>query len=97
GQGAAAAIVEPYPGSPSDNQATILDVGDNGMHLADWLKMVRVQRIVAVILTHNDRDHVGSLTQLVHAYKGRIGKLRFVVDRRCGPRFWIPAEEWEEN
>jgi len=95
GKGASAAVVEPIPGrTPAAYQATVVDVGEKGVRLAQWLRTMRVDRIPAILLTHNDSDHVGSLAALVEAYKTKIGKLRFGFDRRSAPSFWAPLEDW---
>jgi len=95
GKGAATAIIEPISNrKPVAYQATIVDVGDKGVRLAQWLQANGVDRIPAILLTHNDADHIGALATLVQAYKGKIGRLRFVVDRRRTPPFWFPAQKW---
>ena len=98
GKGSATAIIEPIPNrTPAAFQATIVDVGEKGVRLAQWLQANGVDRIPAILLTHNDADHIGSLTALVQAYKGKIGKLRFVVDRGRKPPFWFPAQKWAQD
>jgi beta-lactamase superfamily II metal-dependent hydrolase len=97
GQGAAAAILEPIPGVANQNQATLIDVGKCGTRLADWLRTVRVTRIPAVLLTHNDSDHIGSLVQLVQAYKKKINRVLLVADRKRAPSTWLPAQRWEAD
>jgi beta-lactamase superfamily II metal-dependent hydrolase len=96
GQGASAALVEPIPGVANENQATLIDVGANGRRLAAWLA-IRVTRIPAILLSHNDRDHVGALAQLVHAYKKKINRVLLVPDRKQAPSTWLPAEQWEAD
>lgn len=95
GKGASAAIIEPIPRRSSPAyQATIVDVGEQGVKLAQWLRDLNIERIPAILLTHNDADHIGSLVSLVQAFKGKIGKLRLVVDRKKELPFWIPIQEW---
>jgi len=42
----------------------VIDVGDENSPLVDWFN-IRPARIEAIILTHNDRDHVGALASLL--------------------------------
>jgi beta-lactamase superfamily II metal-dependent hydrolase len=104
GKGSATAIIEPIPGrSPTECQAVLIDVAEPHVEVAKWLQDVGVKRIAAILLTHNDRDHIGSLYDVVHAFKPntgsgpKIGKVRFLVDRRSAPKFWVDATKWCED
>lgn len=49
----------------------IIDTGNRGSPLIDWLAD-RKHTIDAVVITHNDSDHVGSLPALIDQYQTRI-------------------------
>lgn len=61
----------------------IIDVGPRGSPLIEWLRegTRRNVKIEAVILTHNDADHTGSLPVLVNEFKNRIGAVWMLLDR----------------
>jgi competence protein ComEC len=63
-----------------DGRLIIIDVGPRGSPLIDWLND-KPRDIHAVVLTHNDSDHVGSLPALVAAFKNRIQNFYMLVDR----------------
>ncbi|MEX0714480.1 MAG: MBL fold metallo-hydrolase [Pirellulales bacterium] len=83
-------------GSWGDGRATLVDVGADGRRLAHWLRGLGVTYLPLIVATHNDRDHVRGLTQLVCQYRGRIGRLRFLRDRGADPPFWQDALYWGE-
>jgi len=85
GQGSCTVLIDRIPEGSGDNQAVIIDVGGNGEQLATWLKLNRVTRLMAVVLTHHDRDHVLGLGNLVLAFKRRINMLWLLPDRRDAP------------
>ncbi len=74
GQGDCSTITLP------DGRLIIIDVGPRGSPLIDWLND-KPKDIHAVVLTHNDSDHVGSLPALVGPFKSRIKNLFMLVDR----------------
>lgn len=63
-----------------DGGLIIVDTGNRGSPLLDWLSERRHQ-IKAVVITHNDADHVGSLPGLIDAYQHRIEKAYLLVHR----------------
>lgn len=74
GQGDCSTITLP------DGSLIIIDVGPRGSPLIDWL-YDKPRRIHAVVLTHNDSDHVGALPSLVGTLKDRIKNFYMLVDR----------------
>jgi len=99
GQGNCIAVVDQMPASPLGAfQATLIDVGTDGARLGRWLGSIGVRRILAIIATHNDRDHIRGLDRLVHAYAKRIGQIRFVLDR-TEPQipFYVCVQEWSDR
>jgi competence protein ComEC len=56
----------------------IIDTGNRGSPLVDWLSDRR-QIIDAVVITHNDSDHVGSLPALIDQFEARIGKAYLLI------------------
>lgn len=99
GQGSSAALIDPVPGRRARQyQATVIDAGVAGTHLASCLEGLGVRRLPAVCLTHNDADHVRGLTALVQAYRKRIGTVWLLVDRsRVPDSVWLPAQRWLEG
>lgn len=99
GQGNCIAVVDQMPASPPGAfQATLIDVGTDGVRLGRWLRSIGVRRILAIIATHNDRDHILGLDRLVDAYAGRIGQVRFVPDRtESRIPFYVPVQEWSDR
>lgn len=61
----------------------LIDVGPRGCPLIEWLRegSRRSAAIEAVILTHNDADHTGSLPVLIQECRNRIGTLWMLQDR----------------
>jgi competence protein ComEC len=74
GQGDCSTITLP------DGRLIIIDVGPRGSPLIDWLHD-KPRQIHAVVLTHNDSDHVGALPALVGSFKDRIQNFYMLVDR----------------
>lgn len=64
-----------------DGQLIIIDVGPRGSPLIDWLHD-KPKGIHAVVLTHNDADHVGALPGLIGSFKDRIANFHMLVDRQ---------------
>lgn len=67
----------------SSGRLIIIDVGPRGSPLIEWLRegYRRSVEIEAVILTHNDSDHTGSLPSLIHEFKHRIKAVWMLLDR----------------
>jgi len=96
GQANCVAIIDPFPnGSLGHYQASLIDLGVDGKRLAIWLDDIGVRRIPLIALSHNDEDHVFGLESVVQAYRRRIGRLLFVVDRppELIP-YWLEAQRW---
>ena len=74
GQGDCSTITLP------DGRLIIVDTGPRGSPLIDWLND-HPKIIHAVVLTHNDADHVGALPALVGQFMNRIQSFFMLVDR----------------
>lgn len=74
GQGDCSTITLP------DGRLIIIDTGPRGSPLIDWLND-KPRQIHAVVLTHNDADHVGALPGLIGGFMNRIESLYMLVDR----------------
>lgn len=74
GQGDCSTITLP------DGRIIIIDTGPRGSPLIDWLND-HPKTIQAVVLTHNDADHVGALPTLVGQHGHRIQSFFMLVDR----------------
>jgi glyoxylase-like metal-dependent hydrolase (beta-lactamase superfamily II) len=96
GQGNCCAIIDPSPeGRPGPYQAVLIDLGVDGARLVDWLREVNVRYIPLIALSHNDRDHIVGLEEVVRAFRRRVGQLLFVPDRpTLQIPFWLEADEW---
>jgi beta-lactamase superfamily II metal-dependent hydrolase len=65
-----------------DKRLLLIDVGRKGSPVVDWLNERRIApEIAAIILTHNDADHVGALCTIVAEHKRRIGCIWMSADR----------------
>ena len=65
-----------------DGRFLLIDVGRRGCPVVDWLADRQPSaEIAAVVLTHNDSDHAGSLPSILDRFRGRIGRLWMLVDR----------------
>lgn len=81
GQGDCSTITLP------DGSLVIIDVGPRGSPLVDWLND-HPRDIHAIVLTHNDMDHVGALPEIIGPFKNRIRNVFMLVDRPVDdPRF----------
>lgn len=74
GQGDCSTITLP------DGRLIVIDTGPRGSPLIDWLND-HPKTIHAVVLTHNDSDHVGALPALVSQFMHRIQSFYMLVDR----------------
>src|SRR5688500_8836106 len=63
-----------------DGRLVVIDVGPRGSPLIDWLHD-NPRDICAIVLTHNDSDHVGALPSLLGSFKSRISSFFMLVDR----------------
>jgi competence protein ComEC len=64
-----------------DGSLVIIDTGPRGSPLIDWLNDHPGKKIRAVILTHNDSDHVGALPSLIGSFKRQIAAVFMLADR----------------
>ena len=77
GQGDCSVITLP------SGELIIIDVGPRGSPLVEWLREGHRQdlRIAAIVVTHNDADHIGSLPAIIREFKSRISTIWMLVDR----------------
>jgi beta-lactamase superfamily II metal-dependent hydrolase len=96
GEGNCCALIDPLPdGRPGAFQAALIDLGVDGARLVDWLREVNVGYIPLIALSHNDRDHIIGLEEVVRAFRRRIGQLLFVPDRPTARiPYWLEAQNW---
>lgn len=82
-----------------DGKLLVIDTGSKGSPIIDWLAD-RPAEIFAVVITHNDEDHAGSLPSLVKMPTISIQTVYMLLDReKSSPKFqniWRPVRE-EEN
>ena len=70
-----------------DKRAIVIDTGpkwhspQKRSPLLSLLKDRDIQRIDALILSHNDQDHIGEAATILDNYKKRIGNVFFLEDR----------------
>ncbi|MEX0702017.1 MAG: MBL fold metallo-hydrolase [Planctomycetales bacterium] len=68
-----------------DDSAIVIDCGRSYVVLGDLLhRWLRIRRIEALILSHNDVDHVGGVAGLVRQYRRAIDRVYFLQDRNAG-------------
>ncbi len=68
----------------------VIDTGPRGSPLVEWLREGHRSGMIieALVLTHNDSDHAGSLAALVTEFKTRIRSVWMLLDRpKSDPRF----------
>lgn len=63
-----------------NGELIIIDTGPRGSPVVDWLNDYP-KDIHAVVLTHNDSDHVGALPGIAGPFKSRIRNFFMLVDR----------------
>ncbi len=82
-------------GTGAGLQAAVIDAGVRGDRLARWLEETGVDRLPAVVLTHNHADHIRGIFKLVESFAGRIGKLYYLIDQPpAGIPYWLPVQRW---
>ena len=92
GQGQSVTLIT---GSGVTTQAVIVDLGGSGIRLAMWLRRLDVRSIATIVLSHNHKDHIRGLAAVVEEFKGRIGKVCYVIDQPTKDiPFWTPLQEW---
>lgn len=97
-QGSCAVLMDEIPGRPGELQASVVDVAVAGKQLGLWLKQYGVTRIPAIILTHNDSDHIRGLGGLVESFRGKIDTLWMLTDRDVHPdSLCMPVQEWRDS
>lgn len=82
-----------------DQKLIIIDTGPLGSPIISWLSK-RTEEILAVVVTHNDADHAGSLPSLVKMPGKKIHQVYMLIDRdKESEKFqnvWRPAREQEK-
>jgi competence protein ComEC len=83
-----------------DGRLLLIDVGPKGSPIIDWLAD-RSAPIHAVVITHNDEDHAGSLPSLVKMPGIPIQTVYMLLDRDKGSlkfqNIWRPVREEERK
>lgn len=65
-----------------DGRLILIDVGNRGSPLVDWLIERRPpSRIEAIVLTHNHADHAGAMPAIVANHQSSIGSVWMLQDR----------------
>lgn len=64
-----------------DGSAIVIDCGRTSDVLTALLKEINVSSIKALILTHNDIDHIGGVVGLIGRYKNCIDNVYLLLDR----------------
>lgn len=65
-----------------DGSLVIIDVGNKGSPVVEWLADRRPQpKIAAIVLTHNDSDHAGALPSILDNHASKIGVIWILEDR----------------
>ncbi len=81
-----------------DGSVILIDVGPKGSPIIDWLSD-RKCPLKAVVITHNDEDHAGSLPSLVKIPGISIGRVYMLLDRDKKSRqflnIWEPVHDEE--
>lgn len=65
----------------NNRDVVVIDVGPRGSPLVPWLLQNRQVHIHSLILTHNDADHIGALSETIDATAGRLRMVYFLQDR----------------
>ena len=65
--------------------AIIIDCGDQSRTTLRLLRKYNINKILHILITHNDEDHCGGLLDVLNAFKFRVGTVWFLQDRP-GPR-----------
>jgi len=67
-----------------NRRAIIVDTGPKRQlsPLLFWLQDRKIQTIEALILSHNDADHIGEAARIIESYGQQIRYLYFLVDRK---------------
>ena len=79
GQGAAQVV------DLGDGSAIVIDCGRSYPVLGDLLhRRLDIQRIAALVMTHNHEDHVGGVPGLVAQFRKSIDAIYFLQDRPAG-------------
>lgn len=82
-----------------DQKLIIIDTGPLGSPILTWLSK-RTEEIHAIIVTHNDADHAGSLPSLVKMPGKKIHSVFMLIDRdKKSEQFqniWRPARQEEK-
>jgi len=65
---------------PND-ELLLIDLGPRCSPVIGWLQSNVLKRINAIILTHNDADHIGALNSIIESCHSRIHSVYFLEDR----------------
>jgi beta-lactamase superfamily II metal-dependent hydrolase len=61
--------------------AVVIDCGDQSKTTLRLLRKYNVNKILHIIVTHNDEDHCGGLVGVLNAFRSRVGTVWFLQDR----------------
>jgi competence protein ComEC len=86
----------------ADGSAILIDCGPSAQVLLDLLHQLGVNRIAALLITHNHTDHVGGIPEVVVQYRGAIDRIFFLQDRPApelerGRFYSFLMDEWQQR
>ncbi len=74
-----------------NRRAIVIDAGIQMDHLAlQFLRRLRIDRIVRLITSHSDNDHTGGAISILSHYQDAIDELHVVQDHK-----WLESKYWQ--